>query len=148
MTQPNSAQNGTENRLTPRQETVALALARGASVREAAEASGAGMRTVKTWTGTLPAFTRRVHELRAEMTAQALGQLVAAMAGAARTLHVLCRSGQSEMVRLSAARSIIEMGTRLRESIELEERLTLLEQAQAARERHANQNPVSGRMRA
>jgi hypothetical protein len=148
MTQPNSAPNGTETRLTPRQETAALALARGGSVREAAEASGAGMRTVKTWTATLPGFARRVHELRAEMTGQALGQLVAAMAGAARTLHVLCRSGQSEMVRLGAARSIIEMGTRLRESVEIEERLAVLENAKAERGRHANQSPVSGRMRA
>ncbi len=148
MRQPNSALNGTENCLTPRQETAALALARGASVREAAEQSGAGVRTIKTWTATVPAFTRRVNELRAEMTGQALGQLVAAMAGAARTLQVLCRSGQSEMVRLSAARSIIEMGTRLREATETEERLAALEQAQAERDRQANQHQVPRRLRA
>jgi hypothetical protein len=55
------------------------------------------------------------------MTSQALGRLVDSMVNAAETLRYLARKGKSEMVRLSAARSVIELGHKLRESVELEE---------------------------
>ena len=39
----------------------------------------------------------------------------------------LSRKGKSETVRLSAARAVLELGTKLRESVELEERIAALE---------------------
>lgn len=126
--QPDSAPSGPEiGGLPPKQEAAALALAAGHTLREASRASGAGERTIKTWTATLPAFTKRVSELRAEMTGRALGRLADNMASAAETLGYLSRKGKSEMVRLSAARAVLELGARLRESVELEERLAALE---------------------
>ena len=64
------------------------------------------------------------------MTQRALGTLVDQMVSAADTLGYLCRKGKSEMVRLTAARSILELGTKLRETVELEERIANLEGGQ------------------
>jgi transposase-like protein len=125
---PQTAPNGPGNGiLSPKQEAAALALARGASLSEAAQESGAGERTIKTWTASLPGFNHRVNELRAEMTSRALGRLSDSMTSAADTLGYLSRKGTSEMVRLSAARAVLELGTKLREAVELEERIAALE---------------------
>ena len=124
---PETASNGPKNRtLSPKQEAAALALAAGRTQDEAARASGAGTRTIKTWLYELPAFGRRIQELRAEITARALGRLVEGMINAAVTLSDLCAKGKSETVRLAAARAILEMGQKLRDSIELEERINAL----------------------
>jgi hypothetical protein len=128
MNKPETAPNGTVNGgFSPKQEAAALALAQGRTIREAAEASGAGERTIKTWMAELPTFKRRIDELRAEMTGRAVGRLADAMVAAADTLSHLARKGKSEMVRLSAARAVLEMGTKLRETVELEERIASLE---------------------
>jgi hypothetical protein len=120
--------NDTENpSLSPRQEAVALGVAAGASLAAAARKAKVGVPTAKAWSASLPAFRRRVQELRAEMTSQALGRLVDGMASAADTLGFLSRKGKSEMVRLSAARAIVELGAKLREGVELENRIAALE---------------------
>lgn len=126
--------NGLENGgLSPKQEAAAFALAAGATLDEAASKSGAGLTTIKTWSATIPAFYRRVTELRGEMTARAMGRLVDSMASAADTLGFLSRKGKSEMVRLSAARAVIELGVKLRESVELEQRIVALEVSRSRR---------------
>jgi hypothetical protein len=53
------------------------------------------------------------------------------MASAADTLASLSQEAASESVRLSAARAVLELGTKLRESIELEERIAALESEQS-----------------
>jgi hypothetical protein len=116
--------------LSPKQEAAALALAGGHPLRIAARESGAGERTIKTWTATVPAFCRRVAELRSEMTTRALGRLADGMASAADTLGYLSRKGKSETVRLGAARAILELGNKLREAVELESRISALEAGQ------------------
>jgi hypothetical protein len=127
---PNETANGT---LTPRQEAVALGVAAGLSLAKAARKSEVGVPTAKRWSATLPAFRRRVQELRAEMTSQALGRLVDNMASAADTLGYLSRKGKSEMIRLNAARAVLELGNKTREAVELEERLRALEEQAAQR---------------
>jgi hypothetical protein len=125
---PNGAKNGP---LTPKQEAAALALAAGRTLGQAARDCGGGERTLKTWLHDQPAFGRRISELRAEMTSRALGRLVDCMASAAETLDHLSRKGKSETVRLGAARAVLELGTKLRESVELEERLAEVERSLA-----------------
>jgi hypothetical protein len=128
MAQPKMAGNVLKNDLlTPKQEAAALSLAAGRTIDQAARDGGAGGRTVRTWLHDRPAFARRVQELRAEMTSRALGRLLDNMASAAETLGHLSRKGKSEMVRLGAARALIELGHKLRESVELEERIAALE---------------------
>jgi hypothetical protein len=126
--QPESTLNGRADRLTPRQESAAIALASGRTESEAADVCGVGSRTIRTWLAASPAFPRRIGELRAAMTSAALGRLSAAMASAADVLAELAASAESEQVRLGAARSVVELGLKLKESTELEARIAALEQ--------------------
>lgn len=120
----------TGGELSPKQEAVAVSLAAGMTIQAAAAKHKAGLTTVKTWLSTLPAFPRRVSELRGEMTTQALGRLIDGMTSAADTLGFLARKGKSETVRLMAARAVIELGTKMREAAQLEERVAALENGQ------------------
>src|SRR5262245_24631852 len=114
------AHNGTNNGdLTPPQEAVALALARGRSIRRAAEDCQAGDRTVKPALAVQLALARRVRALRAEMTQAALGLLLGGLAEAADTLRGLPRA-RSEQVGLGAGRALFELGMKLRDQAELE----------------------------
>jgi hypothetical protein len=126
---PETTRNYPENApLSPRQERAALELAVGRSRADAAKWARVSVESVKRWHREVPAFPRRVHELRSELTSQALGRLIDAQVSAAETLGYLSRKSRSEMIRLSAARAILEMSTKLRESVEFEERLKKLEQ--------------------
>jgi hypothetical protein len=118
-------------RIDARIDALALALAAGKTITEAAVAADLSRRTA-TRRVIDPAFRRRVAELRAEMVARALGKMADGMAAAAETLRALL-DAEGESVRLGAARSILELGNKLREAVELEERLATLEQRLAAR---------------
>jgi hypothetical protein len=107
-------------------EALALALAAGQTLRDAAQAVGISERTAaRRWSD--PDFRRRVSELRGEMVGQILGKLTEGMTDAVAKLRELL-GAQSESVRLGAARSILEIGMRVRELVEFEDRLTALEQ--------------------
>ncbi len=97
-----------------------LALAAGQTVRDAARLSGVGERTATRRVADLD-FRRRVAELRAEMIDRALGRMADGMADAAATLRRLL-SAESESVRLGACRAMLELGVKLREGAELDQR--------------------------
>jgi HEAT repeat protein len=107
-------------------DALMLALAAGQTVRDAAGAAGVGERTAKRRLAD-PAFRHQLSELRAAMVERALGKMADGMAEAADTLRQLLHA-KSEPVRLGAARSILELGNRLREAVELEQRLAELEE--------------------
>ena len=65
------------------------------------------------------------------MDAQASGALPDAMTEATTTLRALL-AAESETARLGAARSILELGIKVRETVELEERIAELEARVAA----------------
>jgi len=114
-----------ENGRRKRDDAFAVALAAGQTLRAAAAAVGIGERTAtRRWAD--PAFRRRVTELRTEMTSRALGIITDGMTDAAFTLRKLLKA-KSESVRLSACRALLELGVKLRESVELEERFAELE---------------------
>ncbi len=75
-----------------------------------------------------PEFQRRLQALRAEMVQRAAGMLTAAAMEAVKTLLSLQHTDQPGAVRLGAARTVLEMGMRLREVADLEQRLAELEQ--------------------
>jgi hypothetical protein len=102
-----------------------LALAAGQTVRDAARAAGIGERTATRRLADSD-YRRRVTELRTAMVARALGQMADGMADAAATLRGLL-SAKADTVKLGAARALLEFGVRLRESVELDERLRALE---------------------
>lgn len=140
------ALNGTrKGALTARQESVAVALASGRTIKEAAAECKAGERTVKRWLAERPAFTCRVAELRADMIGRALGKLADAMTAAACTLRALL-DAEGESIRLGASRSILELGSRLRETVEFEQRLLALERlAYGRNHEHPQRSPGSAR---
>jgi transposase-like protein len=110
------AHNGSNKR-----DCVALALAAGASVREAARDCGVGARTVHRWL-TDPAFQQRVAELRAQMLDRAVGRLAGATCQATEVLRGLLNS-DDERKALSAARAILESAIKFREALELAQKV-------------------------
>ena len=106
-------------------QAIVVALAGGRTIAHVAKAAGVGETTVYRRLRD-PEFRRRVNEARAAFTDRALGRLSAASTAAVRTLRQLLNA-KSEAVRLAAARSILELGAKLRETVELEQRLLALE---------------------
>ena len=115
------AHNGRRNA----DEALATALALGQSLRDAAASAGVSERTAARRQAE-PDFRRRVSELRAELVKGSLGRLADGMSEAADVLRRLL-SAEAESVRLGAARSLLDLGVKLRESVEIEERLAALE---------------------
>jgi AcrR family transcriptional regulator len=101
-------------------------LAGGATVAEAARSAGVSESTVYRRLRDAD-FRRLVDEARAAMVAQAIGRLTAAATAAADTLRALLGS-EADFCRLAAARSILELGAKLREHGELEARIAALEE--------------------
>ena len=103
-----------------------LALASGETVREAARLAGIGERTATRRLADAD-FRRHIAELRGEMVSRAVGRLADGSTEAVAALRKLLDAGTPPAVRLGAARAILELGTKLRESVELEQRLADLE---------------------
>jgi hypothetical protein len=102
-----------------------VALASGATVEDAARAGGVSRATVYRRLEDAD-FKRQIADARSEMLARAVGTLADASTAAAATLRALLEA-DSESVRLGASRSILELGTKLRESEELAQRIAALE---------------------
>jgi hypothetical protein len=115
-------------------DALLLALACGATVDQAARQCQLSPRTVyrRLEDGD---FRRRLQGLRADMVQRTAGALTAAASEAVRTLLELLRAPAQAHVRLGAARSVLELGVKLREAAELEERLAALEERLAERDR-------------
>src|SRR5687767_2031550 len=90
-----------------------LALASGATVRDAAKSAGVSERhTYRLLEDS--SFRRQVGEVRAEMLSRACGSLADASTEAVQTLRGLLSSGPPP-VRLGAAKSILELACKLRD---------------------------------
>ena len=106
-------------------EAAVLALASGLSWRQAAKQSGMSPRTIARRMS-LPEFRRQVTERRAALMDEAAGRLTAMTRNATVTLKKLLDS-KSDVVRLGAARIILESAVNLRTVVEFEQRLNDLE---------------------
>jgi Homeodomain-like domain len=104
-----------------------LTLACGATVENAARQCGLCERTVYRRLEN-PDFRQRVQQLRNDMIQRSAGALSAAATEAVRTLVELQKATAPPAVRLGAARSVLEIGIKLREAADLEQRLSALEQ--------------------
>lgn len=106
-------------------DALALELATGKTLRDAAAAVGIAERTAtRRWAD--PDFRRLVSRHRGEMIGRAVGELADGMTAAAKTLRELLTC-ESPAVRLGAARSLLELGVKARAAVELEERVSELE---------------------
>jgi hypothetical protein len=108
-------------------EALLLALACGATVESAAAKAGVTPRTAHRRLKD-PAFQKRLREMKDEMLKRNSSMLTALNGEAIKTLASLQERGTPPSVRLGAARAVIELSARLRESAELHERITALEQ--------------------
>ncbi|HEY7309273.1 MAG TPA: hypothetical protein VH643_07960 [Gemmataceae bacterium] len=107
-----------------------MALACGVTVENAARQAGISPATAYRRLAD-PAFRQRLQTLRGDMVSRTAGTLTAAATEAVRTLLELLKSTASAAVRLGAARVVLEMGMKVREVADLEERLAALEKAAA-----------------
>ena len=104
-----------------------VAMACGATVEAAALKAGLSQATVyRRMQG--PDFQKRLQQVQSDMVKRASGTLTAAATEAIRTLLALLQSSNPAAVRLGAARAIIDLGVKLRENAEVEERLQALEE--------------------
>src|SRR5271166_2712663 len=112
-------------------ERLLIALACGSTAEAAARSLNVSERTVYRRLAD-PAFRRRLQEMRADMVQRTAGALTAAASEAVRTLLALQKEAAPPAVRLGAARAVIELGTKLRETADLEARILALEEQAAA----------------
>lgn len=105
------------------------ALAAGESVVAAAKQAGISEATAHRRLRD-PAFRSLVGEAHAEILTRAVAKLTVSSTEAVDTLRLLLYSDM-DFARLAAARSILELGVRLREHQDLEGRIRALEQVAA-----------------
>src|SRR5205814_1019551 len=111
---------------------LALALASGAGTAAAAAKAGVSQRTVQRRLGS-PDFRQLVADLRADLIARALGRLADNMTRAADALAGLLDDPDGR-VRLRSARAVLTLGVRLRDSVDLTDRVRELEQEVARKQ--------------
>lgn len=112
---------------------VIAALAAGLTIRETAQQTGVSEGTIYRWRRK-PDFTKAVESARSELISNTVGRLSDSATAAVAVLRRLLSEDTPPSVRLGAARAILEMASRYRESEELERRLTVLEEAVATKE--------------
>ena len=106
---------------------VQLALACGSTVENAAAKAGITARTVYRRLKD-PKFKQRVDELRADMVQRTAGMLTAASGESVKTLLALVHDPTTPpAVRLGASRTTIGLAVKLRDSVDLAERIAALE---------------------
>ena len=110
--------------------TLMLLLAQGKPLADVAKATKVSGRTIARRLAE-PEFKAEVSRIRGAMVEQAVGTLANAGTKAATVLLTLAEGAKSETVRLGAARAVLELGAKLREQNEIEERIAALEAAQS-----------------
>ena len=103
-----------------------IALVGGATIENAAHAAGISRRTAHRRLKE-PRFQDRLRAIRGDMVQRAAGTLAAASSEAVKTLLTLQEDANPGSVRLGAARAILELGSKLRESTDLADRIAALE---------------------
>jgi hypothetical protein len=105
-----------------------MLLACGATVDAAARSLGLSERTLYRRLRD-PAFCQRLQQARADLVQRTAGMLTAAGAESVRTLVALQKEANPAATRLGAARAVIQLGMKVREVAELEQRIAALEAA-------------------
>ena len=111
------------------EDALLLALACGASVEQAARQCGLSERTVYRRLAESD-FRQQLQRVRADFVQRTAGTMTAAATEAVRTLLELVKAPTAAAVRLGAAKAVLELGMKVREVSDLEERLAALEERQ------------------
>lgn len=114
--------------LTTKQERAIACLLSESTATEAARKAGVGLTTLMRWLNE-DDFNNAYHEARGRLLDAALTKLQGASGAAVDTLRTLMeREDVPPAARISAARSILDLGMKLREQLEIGERLEAIEQ--------------------
>lgn len=123
--------SGNERKLSARQERAVEALLAHPTICAAAKAAGIGESTLRRWCDD-PHFQAAHQEARARLLESVITGLQSASTVAVATLREVMETARLHpSARVSAARTILEMMLRSRELLEIERRLTALEEAVA-----------------
>jgi hypothetical protein len=98
----------------------------GATIENAASAAGISRSTAHRRLND-PGFQDRLRAIRGDLVQRTAGILAAASTMAVKTLLSLQKESVAPNVRLGAARAILEIGSKMREAVEMEERFAVLE---------------------
>ena len=107
-----------------------MAFACGATLENAAATVGVSKATAFRRSQE-PEFQKKLRKTKAEMVGRTAAMLTAANGEAVKALLALVKDSAPASTRLGAARTILELSVRLRESAELEERIAVLESLHA-----------------
>lgn len=113
---------------SPTRDLAASLLAGGATFKDAAAGAQMGERTLRRWFAEDADFRSEVATLRAAMVSAAAGRLADGMTEAADVLRKLM-TNEDANVRLKAAAKVVELGLKVRNQDEIEERLAAVESA-------------------
>ena len=108
-------------------EPLLIALACGSTVDNAAKTLGVSSRTVQRRLAD-PEFQKRLTEMKSDMVGRAAGMLTAGSLEAVKMLMLLQQPTQPPTVRLGAARTVLELGIKMRLSLDVDKRIAMLEQ--------------------
>jgi hypothetical protein len=111
-------------------DVLMLALACGATLEGAARQAGVSESTVRRRFKE-PEFQRKLQALRADIVQRTSGALTAAGTASVQTLLELQKPTAPPATRLGAARTVLELGLKVREAAEFEQRLAALEEQMA-----------------
>jgi hypothetical protein len=103
-----------------------MAIACGATLENAAATVGVSKATAFRRSQE-PEFQQELRKVKAEIVGRTTSMLTASAGEAVKTLLALLKDSTPGSTRLGAARAVLELGVKLRESTELEERLAVLE---------------------
>lgn len=124
------AQTGAPTELTARQHKVMAALLQARTVREASQSTGVPERTIHRWLADDPEFTRQLAAAERELLGATLRGLVRLARPAIGVLSaILADEMAGPSARLRAASIILERLVTLRGLVDLEERVSKLEEA-------------------
>lgn len=112
--------------LKPVEEALVLSLACGSTVEAAAQKAGVSIRTVYRKLEDRE-FKLKLKEFRSELVKRTAALLSAASLEAVKTLLALMESNTAPSTRLGAARSVLELGLRMRDVVDIEERVAIME---------------------
>ena len=113
-------------RISARQERVALCLAEGKTNAEAARKCEVGPVTVYRWLKH-PAFLLRIEELRRRLVDQAIGRLADMMGGVAADKLLKLLESKNETVRLAAIKLTYDLFIGITNAAELKARIEAIE---------------------
>jgi len=108
-------------------ELLLVALACGANVEAAARSAGISKATAFRRLQDSE-FCKKLEQTKADMVQRTAGMLTASGMESVKTLMELQKPAAPPAVRLGAARSVLELGMKVREREDLEKRLAALEQ--------------------